>query len=164
MGRRAATFLLAFTAFAFAAADAAAQGKRANVGEVSKSFRGDSSGAYGPTNLPRPPETEDGRDYVYLEVVFITAVRDRRPARTYSFWPRITMSEGVNGTEFWRARQRVRDAMVLALAEIVQVDWGGEAQLDATLAAQLARRNADAALGGGKVDAIEFLHIEVQVF
>ncbi len=133
------------------------------MGDVAKSVRGEST-PYGPTDMPRPAESEDGRAYIYMEVLFVSAIRDRRPARTYSFWPRLTMSEDGATSDFWRARARVRDAMLMALAEIAQVDWAGEAQFDARLAEQFARRNADAAMGGGKLDAIDFLYIEVEVF
>lgn len=157
--------LLALAVLLATAVDAdVAQGQRANIGDVAKSVRGEATQPYGPTDLPRQPESEDGRSYVYMEVIFVSAIRDRRPARTYSFWPRLTMSEDASTSNFWRARARVRDAMLMALTEIVQVDWGGEAQLDSDLAEQFARRNADAAMGGGKLDAIDFLHIEVEVF
>ena len=39
-----------------------------------------------------------------------------------------------------------------------------EAMFDAALASQVAQKQIDKALGGGKVDAIDFLHIEVQLF
>jgi|GEM_PF-2499558 len=145
-----------------APADAQRQGKRASVQEVTKAVRGESQKEFGPTNLPRPPETEDGREYVYLEVIFVTAIRDRRPARTYSFWPRLTMSKDAPSDAYWRGLPRVRDAMTLALAEVTQIDWPGPTQLDAALASRLAQKRADAAMGGGVVDEIEFLHIEVQ--
>jgi len=142
----------------------AQQGKRASTEDVSRAVRGDAQQPYGPTNLPRPEETEDGRAYIYMEVVFVTAVRDRRPARVYSFWPRITMAKDAPSAAFRKGLPIMRDALTLALAEVTQIDWPGELQLDAALASQAARERADAALGGGVVDEVEFMHIEVQAY
>lgn len=148
------------------APDAFAQGsgKRANVSEVSKNVSGGEEGTYGPTNLPRPPATEDGRDLVYLEVMFITALRDNRPARTYSLWPRLTMSPDASASNYYRNSAHVRDAMITALAQVAQIDWPGESKLDVGLASQLTKETVNRALGGVQLDAIDFLHIEVQAF
>lgn len=139
-------------------------GRRADVGEVSKAIGGDTKKYYGPTDLPRPPFAEDGREFVYLDPVFVTAIRGRRPARTYSFWPRITMSKESPSSNFFRQRSMVRDALMLALAQIAQIDWPGEIMFDAALASRAAQARIDQALGGGKIDAIDFLYIDVQVF
>ncbi len=141
-----------------------ASAQRADVGEVSKSIRGEYQGTYGPTNLPRPMEAEDGRKYVYLDAIMITAVRDRRPARTYAFWPRLTMAKGVGQQVYWQGLPRARDAMMMALAEVTQIDWPGVTKLDAALAAAVAQKRADAAMGGGVIEEIEFMHIEVALY
>lgn len=148
------------------APDAFAQGsgKRANVSDVSKAVNRGEGGTYGPTNLPRPPATEDGRDLVYLDVVFITALRDNRPARLYSFWPRLTMATDASATDYYRNSAHVQDAMITALAQVAQIDWPGESKLDVGLASQLSKDTVNRALGGVPLDAIDFLHIEVQVF
>lgn len=156
--------LLAALTLASAPAFGQGAGKRADVGDVSKAVGGDTSKYYGPIDLPRPPQTDDGRDLVYMDPVFVTAIRRRRPARTYTFWPRLTMTKDATSSNFFRARALVRDAMMVSLAQIAQIDWPGDTKFDAPLASRAARQRVDLVLGGGKVDAIDFLYIQVQMF
>lgn len=139
-------------------------GRRADVAEVAKAVSGDNKKYFGPTNLPRPPFTEDGRHLVYMDPVFVSAIRGRRPVRTYTFWPRLTMSDGADQSDFFSKRAHVRDAVMLALAQIAQIDWPGETMFDAALASRASKARIAGTLGDGNVDAIDFLFIDVQVF
>lgn len=149
---------------AAAATHAGASGKRANVGEVSKAVSGSEDATYSPGGLARPPKTEDGRDLVYMEVMFVTALRENRPARLYSLWPRLTMSPDASASNYYGSSAQVRDAMITVLGQLVQIDWPGESHLDVGLASQLAKDNVNRALGSVKLDAIDFVHIEVQIY
>jgi len=161
-----ALFALAAVLLFSGAPDARAQGsgKRANVSAVSDSVGGDDGATYGPAALPRPPKTEDGRDLVYMDVLFVTALRDNRPVRLYSFWPRLTMSSDASASNYYRSSAHVHDAMITALAQVAQIDWPGESLMDVGLASQLSKDTVNRALGGAKLDAIDFLYIEVQAF
>lgn len=140
------------------------QGKRATLRDVTDVIKGEELRGYGPADLPRPPFSDDGRPLIYLNPVFVTAVRDRRPARTYSFWARLTLAKDAPDDLLTRKLPMIRDAMALALSDITQVDWPGDARIDLAVASSFAQERVDAAVGGGVLDAIDFLHIEVQVF
>lgn len=165
---RKSVLMLAAGAFLLAGAPAYGQkklkGKRADVRDVSGAVRGEQVRGYGPSNLPRTPRSEDGRLYYYLEAVSVTAIRNRLPARSYSFWPRLTLAADAEDDVVEEMLPVVRDAITLALTDIAQVDWAGEARIDPAVAGDFARERIDAVLGGGVLDAVDFLHIEVQVF
>lgn len=160
------SLILIFAAvFALVSLDAAAQqSKRARVQDVSKAVRGEEDVPTGPAGIPRPPKSEDGRDYVYLDAVYVTAIRERRAARTYTMWPRVTVPEDGRATDIDRAEHRIRDALVAALTEVAQIDWPGPSKIDLGVASELAKARVVAVLGKGKVDALDFIHVEVQLF
>jgi len=165
MGRRRLAAALLFAAASLAASEAVAQqGQRASVQDVSKAVRGEETAPIGPGGVPQPPKAEDGRDYVYLDVVRVTAIRERRAARTYAVWPRITVAKEHDPAVFAAAAPRLMDALVTTLSEMAQVDWPGEARMDLSLAAELAKTQAEAIVGAGELDALDFVHVEVQIF
>ncbi|MGZ0190044.1 MAG: hypothetical protein ACKVH0_18910 [Alphaproteobacteria bacterium] len=140
------------------------KGKRASITDVSKNVRGEDTTPNGPNGFPQPPKAEDGRDYVYLGVVHVTAIRNRRAARSYGVWPRFTLPEGSSPDDLLAVEVIIQDTLVSSLTEIAQIDWPGAAKLDTAIAAQLAKQRVDAILGKDKIDALDFVHVEVQVF
>lgn len=149
----------------FSATPAAAQkGGRASVTDVSKEVRGESEGPVGPGGLPRPDKTEDGREFYYLEALYVTAIRDFLPARKYTLYTRMILAEDRKDEEIDAVRPFVRDALITALSDMVQIDWGGDAELDTDIASQIAKDQVISIVGEGVVDALDFQRIEVQVF
>ena len=47
---------------------------------------------------------------------------------------------------------------------MVQIDWGGDAEIDSDIASQIAKDRVESIVGEGVVDALDFQRIEVQVF
>jgi hypothetical protein len=148
----------------FAAPTDAQQGKRANVTEVSKEVRGESEGPVGPGGMPRPDKTEDGREFYYMDAVYVTAIRDFIPARKYTLWTRMILAEDKKDAEIDEVRPLIRDALITALSDMVQIDWGGDAEIDSDIASQIAKDRVESIVGEGVVDALDFQRIEVQVF
>ena len=159
-------FRLALFLFAIliAAPAFAQQGERASLSEVSKSVRGEVDVPIGPGGIPQPPAAEDGRPYYYTEIVRLTAIRDFRPVRTYAVWPRLTLPLEGSVSETARKNAAITEAILLALSEVTQVDWPGEAKIDLEVATAYARQRLASVMEDGELDALDFIHIEVQVF
>ncbi len=138
----------------------AQQGKRANVTEVSKEVRGENEG---PGAMPRPDKTEDGREYYYMDAVYVTAIRDFIPARKYTLWTRMILAEDKKDAEIDAVIPLIQDALITALSDMVQIDWGGDAEIDSDIASQIAKDRVESIVGEGVVDALDFQRIEVQV-
>lgn len=158
-------FLSAAIVLATVVAPAAAQqGKRASVTDVSKEVRGEGTGPLGPGGMPRPDKTEDGRDYYYFEAVYVTAIRDYLPARKYTLWTRLILAEEKTDADIDEVKPQIRDALITALSDMVQIDWGGDAEFDTDMASQIAMDQIQSIVGEGAIDALDFPLIEVQVF
>ena len=142
----------------------AQQGGRASVTDVSKEVRGEGEGPVGPGGLPQPDKTEDGSEFHYLDALYVTAIRDFLPARKYTLYTRMILAEDREDAEIDAVKPYVRDALITALSDMVQIDWGGDAQLDTEIASQIAKARVVSIVGEGVVDALDFQRIEVQVF
>ena len=143
----------------------AAAAQRASVTDISNAVRTDiKTVAAGPSGRQEPVTTVDGREYVYVDAVRITSIRDRRASRSYAVWPRITMAKGANSRHLVASMPRVRDAFVTALNEVTQIDWPGPTKLDTDVAISFIKQRLDRIVGAGAVDAIDFMHVEVRVF
>ena len=46
---------------------------------------------------------------------------------------------------------------------MVQIDWGGDAEIDSDIVSQIAKDRVELIVGEGVVDALDFQRIEVQV-
>lgn len=143
---------------------AAQQGQRASVTDVSKEARGESTTPTGPGGMPRPEKTEDGRDYYYFEPLNLMAIRDHQPVRKYTLFTRIILGEDTTDDDINEAKPLIRDALILALTDMAQVDWGGEAGFDQDLASRIAKDHIEAIIGEGSLDGLDFPLIQVQVF
>lgn len=163
------TIHIAFLSAAFVLAlivnQASAQkGQRASVTDVTKEVRGEGEGPVGPGGMPRPDKTEDGRDYYYFEAVYITAIRDNLPARKYTLWTRLVLAEEKTDADIDEVKPQIRDALITALSDMVQIDWGGDAEFDTDIASQIAMDQIQSIVREGTVEALDFPLIEVQVF
>jgi hypothetical protein len=142
---------------------APALAQRASLSEVTKVVRGEEDPATA-GGVELPATAEDGRPYIYLGMMHVTAYRDWRPARTYTLWPRITVPLDGDVGAFSRLEPRIRDAVSAALAEVVQLDWPDESKIDVAIAGQVAKSRVERVVGDGGLDALDFINMQVQVF
>ena len=162
--KRAIPTVVLVAATVFGSSTDAQQGKRAYVTEVSKEVRGEGETPAGPPGMPRPDKTEDGRDFYYMDAVYVTSIRDFIPARKYTLWTRIILAEDKKDAEIGAFTPFIRDVLITALSDMVQIDWGGDAEADSDIASQVAKDRIESILGEVVFDALDFKRIEVQVF
>ena len=99
-----------------------------------------------------------------MNAVYVTAIRDFIPASKYTLWTRMILAEDKKDVEIDAVRPFIRDALITALSDMVQIDWGGDAEIDSDIASEVAKDRIESIVGEGVVDALDFQRIEVQVF
>ena len=99
-----------------------------------------------------------------MDAVYVTAIRDFIPCPQIYALDADDLAEDKKDAEIDAVRPFIRDALITALSDMVQIDWGGDAEIDSDIASQIAKDRVESIVGEGVVDALDFQRIEVQVF